>query len=61
MRTIKQTASFKRDLKREAKGKYRQSLQTEFTTIIEQLARDLPFADKHRDHGLTVDWRDHRD
>jgi mRNA interferase YafQ len=61
MRTIKQTAGFKRDLKREAKGRYRQALQTEFTTLIESLARDLPLADTHHDHALTGDWKDHRD
>nr|WP_276570199.1 type II toxin-antitoxin system YafQ family toxin [Thiocystis violacea] len=36
-------------------------MQAEFTTIIEMLARDLPPPDKHRDHALTGDWKDHRD
>lgn len=61
MRTIKQTVGFKRDLKREAKGRYRQALQTEFTTLIESLARDFPLADKHYDHALTGNWKDYRD
>jgi len=25
------------------------------------LADDLPLAEKHRDHALTGDWKDHRD
>lgn len=61
MRTIKQTMSFKRDLKREAKGTHRQSLQTGFMTIVENLARDHPLPENYRDHGLTGDWKDHRD
>jgi mRNA interferase YafQ len=61
MRTIRQTSSFKRDLKREAKGKHRRSLQTDFTKIIEILARDLQLPDNYRDHALAGDWKDHRD
>lgn len=61
MRTIEQTSSFKRDLKREAKGKHRQSLQTDFTNVIEILARDLQLPESYRDHALTGDWKDHRD
>lgn len=40
MRTIKQTRQFKKDLKREAKGQYRQVLQAEFVTVLEMLAQD---------------------
>jgi mRNA interferase YafQ len=61
MRTIRQTSSFKRDLKREAKGKHRRSLQTDFTKIIEILARDLQLPENYRDHALAGDWKDHRD
>lgn len=61
MRTIKQSNQFKRDLKREAKGAHRQVLQNDFVTLVSALASDLPLADKHRDHALTGDWKDHRD
>jgi mRNA interferase YafQ len=61
MRTIKQTSTFKRDLKREARGKHRQSLQNDFTKILEILARDLQLPESYRDHALTGDWKDHRD
>lgn len=61
MRTIKQTARFKRDLKREKKGRYRALLKREFTGLVEALAQDKPLATKYQDHALTGEWRDHRD
>lgn len=61
MRTIKQTASFKRDLKREAKGPHRAALASDFVKIIEALAKDQSLPEKHRDHALTGNWKDHRD
>ena len=61
MRAIEQTGQFRRDYKREAKGAHRQMLQSEFASIITSLAKDLPLAEKHRDHVLTGDWKDHRD
>jgi mRNA interferase YafQ len=61
MRTIKQSGPFKRDLKREAKGPHRQTLQSDFVSIVEALANDQPLADKHRDHALSGDWQDYRD
>lgn len=61
MRTIEQTSQFKRDYKREAKGPHRQTLGNDFSVVITTLANDLPLAEKHRDHALTGDWKDHRD
>lgn len=61
MRTIKQSSQFKRDLKREAKGSHRQALQSDFVAIISILANDQALTEKHRDHALTGDWKDHRD
>jgi mRNA interferase YafQ len=61
MRTIKQTVQFKRDLKREAKGRHRAALKREFIALLAALANDQPLADKHRDHLLTGDWQNHRD
>ena len=61
MRTIKQSNQFKRDLKREANGSHRQALQSDFVAIISILANDQALAEKHRDHALTGDWKDHRD
>ena len=61
MRTVKQTAQFKRDLKREAKGPHRALLAESFVAIVRTLARDKPLAEKYRDHALTGQWKDHRD
>jgi mRNA interferase YafQ len=61
MRTINQSGQFKRDLKREAKGAHRASLAKDFTNIVKALALDEILADKHRDHALTGEWKDHRD
>ena len=61
MRTIKQSVQFKRDLKREAKGPHRQTLQREFVRLVDALADDQLLAEKHRDHALSGDWQDYRD
>ncbi len=61
MRTIKQSSQFKRDLKRETKGHYRQVIKDEFLVFIATLAQDLPLAEKYRDHALVGRWKDHRD
>ena len=61
MRTIEQTSRFKRDYKREAKGPHRQTLASDFIAVVTALANNQPLAEKHRDHALTGDWKDHRD
>ncbi|MBE0315569.1 type II toxin-antitoxin system YafQ family toxin [Xanthomonas citri] len=61
MRTIERTSTFKRDYKRETKGAHRVVLETLLIEIVTALASDQPLAEKHRDHALTGDWKDHRD
>lgn len=61
MRKIEQTKQFKRDYKREAKGSNHQKLASEFTAVVTALVNDQPLAEKHCDHALTDDWKDHRD
>lgn len=61
MRKIEQTKQFKRDYKREAKGLNHQKLASEFTAVVTALVNDQPLAEKHCDHALTGDWKDHRD
>ena len=60
MRTLEQSRQFKRDLKREAKGPHREALTNDFMSIVKALSSDEPLAEKHRDHALTGDWKDHR-
>ena len=61
MRTIEWTGQFKRDYKREAKGKYRSTLDAELFPVIAILANDDVLDSRYRDHGLIGNCRDHRD
>lgn len=61
MRQIEPTNAFKRDYKRESKGKYKVILESEFANIVQALAKDEPLAERYRDHPLTGEWSDHRD
>jgi mRNA interferase YafQ len=46
MRTIKRTARFKRDYKREAKGRYRATLDRDLLAVVRLLAADAPLPGK---------------
>lgn len=61
MRSIKQTAQFKRDLKREAKGQYRKTLESDLMSVLTALASNVPLDKKHCDHALSGDKRCFRD
>lgn len=61
MRTTDPTGRFRRDLKREIRGKYAQVIIDELDDLILLLAADTPIPTRHRDHALTGEWKDHRD
>jgi len=61
IRTIKQTAAFKHDLKRESKGQHRAYLSENFVPVVQTLANDQPLAERLHDHALSNNWQDHRD
>ena len=61
MRTIRRTAVFKRDYRREKKGRFAKTLDTDLARVLTDLAEDRPLAPRHRDHVLTGQWKDHRD
>ena len=61
MRTIEYTGQFKRDYKREAKGKHRATLDVDLVPVLETLADDQPLDPRHYDHALIGEWKDHRD
>ena len=61
MRRIETTNAFKRDYKRESKGKHRAALESNFANVAQALAKDDPMAERYRDHALTGEWNDHRD
>ena len=51
MRKIRQTGQFKRDLKREPRGPYRNVIQNDFVAIVETLASDKVLDPKYCDHS----------
>jgi mRNA interferase YafQ len=61
MRTIERTTQFKRDYKRESKGRHRDVLSKELIAVVHALAADEALVARYRDHALTGDWQDHRD
>ena len=61
MRTIERTGQFKRDYKRESRGRHRSSLDAELASIVEALAKDQPLEPRRHDHALSGEWSDHRD
>ncbi len=61
MRTIEYTSQFKRDYKREAKGRYRATLDFDLVPLLESLVNDQALEPRHHDHALIGEWKDHRD
>lgn len=61
MRKIERTSRFKRDYRREAKGRHRTSLDAALVPLLVALADDQPLEPKHHDHALSGNWKDHRD
>ena len=61
MRKIERTGQFKRDYKRELKGRHRATLETTLVDVLKGLINNQTLPEKHRDHSLTGDWLDHRD
>ncbi len=61
MSRIERTAQFRRDYKRERRGRNRDALDTVLIKVLQSLADDRPLGERHRDHALTGEWQDHRD
>ncbi|MDE9537014.1 type II toxin-antitoxin system YafQ family toxin [Xenorhabdus bovienii] len=61
MRTTDYTSQFKRDYKREKKGRHRETLDDALMTVTELLASDSLLEPKYCDHALSGDWKDFRD
>ena len=61
MRTIRRTAAFKRDYRREKKGRFAKTTDAALARIVADLAEDRPLAQHQRDHALAGQWKDHRD
>lgn len=61
MRRIERQTQFKRDYKRESKGRYGKILDKLLIETIKKLAKDEPLATRYSDHPLTGEWNDYRD
>jgi len=61
MRAIERTTQFKRDFKREMKGRHRSTLEADLTGVLRALVGDAPLAEKYRDHPLSGEWSGFRD
>lgn len=61
MRTIKYTSQFKRDYRRELKGRHREVLEEILLAITDLLAEDKSLSPRNYDHPLGGQWKDHRD
>ncbi|HAE47314.1 MAG: type II toxin-antitoxin system mRNA interferase toxin, RelE/StbE family [Tistrella sp.] len=61
MRTIERSSAFKRDYKREAKGRHRSALESVLMVILNSLAADVPLGPQSRDHALTGNWAGYRE
>lgn len=57
MRTIDRSSAFKRDYKREARGRRRATLDADLIPVLTALAHDQPLAPQHHDHDLSGDWK----
>jgi mRNA interferase YafQ len=63
-RTIEHTNKFKRDYKREIKGKSRahvRELEAELAAVVRVLRTDGTLDPRHYDHPLSGKWKDYRD
>jgi mRNA interferase YafQ len=61
MRTIEQSTQFKKDLKRECKGRHAKILPVVLEATLTLLASDEPLPQALRDHALTGKWQAFRD
>ncbi|KNY20467.1 type II toxin-antitoxin system YafQ family toxin [Methylobacterium sp. ARG-1] len=61
MGTTERSAQFKRDYKREAKGRHAATLDADLIPILRAIASDDPLEARHRDHALSGTWAGYRD
>ena len=61
MRKIERTSQFKRDYRRELKGRHRTSMDAALVPVLVALANDHPLEPRYHDHALTGEWKDFRD
>jgi len=61
MRTIERTSKFKKDYKRELKGRHKTNLQLDLINLVTLLANDEELDSRYCDHALSNNWKGYRD
>jgi mRNA interferase YafQ len=61
MRAIERSSAFKRDYKREAKGRQMTTLDADLVFVLTALANDQPLAPQYHDHDLIGAWKGYRE
>lgn len=61
MRTIDRANSFKRDYKRETRGRHRSTLDGALLPVLKSLVTDQPLDARYHDHPLVGDWVGYRE
>jgi mRNA interferase YafQ len=61
MRTIRWTNAFRRDYKRVKANPHHRDMEKLLGEIVGALAEDRPLHEKHRDHLLSGNWKEHRE
>ena len=61
MRTIERSTKFKKDFKRELKGRYRNILESELKMVVVSLMKDELLDIHYRDHDLSGNWAGYRE
>lgn len=60
-REVEYTNQFKRDYKREKKGRHRATIVPDLLATMALLADDIALPAHMVDHALSGNWKDHRD
>ncbi len=61
MREIVRLSRFKRDYKREKKGKHSKSLDSMLRDAVNALVNNVALPEKLKDHKMSGEWEDHCD
>jgi mRNA interferase YafQ len=61
MRRVERTSQFKRDYKREKRGRHAIALDETLLEFVGWLVRDARLPERARDHALSGEWKDFRD
>ena len=61
MRRIEPTNAFKRDYRKVKASPKHRDIEALLPQVLNLLVADSPLPERHRDHPLTGEWKDHRD